>query len=205
MEDALIAHRFIPACAGNASTTSSPIDTSAVHPRVCGERGGSSGNSATTGGSSPRVRGTQLAAGLVPVRPRFIPACAGNARARAASARSAAVHPRVCGERVIRQFEADQMIGSSPRVRGTRCATPCSATRRRFIPACAGNAPATSTPRPRWPVHPRVCGERQGCVAKKSEKNGSSPRVRGTRFRETTPLRRWRFIPACAGNAVWRW
>ena len=91
---------------------------------------------------------------------RFIPACAGNAPSRSEDG-AQAVHPRVCGER---------RTCGEPRSR--RC---------RFIPACAGNA-ARSASRLRWPrgssprvrgtlrqrclakclgpVHPRVCGER---------------------------------------------
>ena len=31
--------RFIPACVGNAATTTTPMPLASVHPRVCGERG----------------------------------------------------------------------------------------------------------------------------------------------------------------------
>ena len=52
---------------------------------------------------------------------------------------SITVHPRVCGEHSRSNTEAENAIGSSPRVRGThfllnRCIAHC-----RFIPACAGN------------------------------------------------------------------
>ena len=52
------AKRFIPACAGNASS-SSPIATRLpVHPRVCGERKPCPMRVLAHTGSSPRVRGT---------------------------------------------------------------------------------------------------------------------------------------------------
>ena len=92
------------------------------------------------------------------------------------------VHPRVCGE-LSRHFgRGSQPTGSSPRVRGTRETT------------CAGNASS--------PVHPRVCGELvmptdlearnyrfiPACAGNsavsghvRSNADGSSPRVRGTR------------------------
>ena len=90
--------RFIPACAGNSATTPICCWPTPVHPRVCGELRVPSSSSALTRGSSPRVRGTR--AGRVRGRTgdRFIPACAGNSAALAASSRGAPVHPRVCGE-----------------------------------------------------------------------------------------------------------
>ena len=51
--------RFIPACAGNALTSTTGYFAITVHPRVCGER------------LSGWIRGA--------VERRFIPACAGNA------------------------------------------------------------------------------------------------------------------------------
>ena len=71
----------------------------------------------------------------------------------------------------------------------------------RFIPAYAGNAAGGRRRAARFPVHPRVCGERLGCDALKRIALGSSPRMRGTR--EDFGNARWqdRFIPAYAGNA----
>ena len=51
------------------------------------------------------------------------------------------------------------------------------------------------------PVHPRVCGERGSGPPEGHVKNGSSPRVRGTRFQVNWDKEVHRFIPACAGNA----
>ena len=50
--------RFIPACAGNAAGTDVQDNSVAVHPRVCGERGGIYAMNEDDYGSSPRVRGT---------------------------------------------------------------------------------------------------------------------------------------------------
>jgi len=50
--------RFIPACAGNASSLRSTRPSTPVHPRVCGERIGSTPLASIICGSSPRVRGT---------------------------------------------------------------------------------------------------------------------------------------------------
>jgi len=50
--------RFIPACAGNGVVADRVRVQHAVHPRVCGERHGSTETRGRFIGSSPRVRGT---------------------------------------------------------------------------------------------------------------------------------------------------
>ena len=234
--------RFIPACAGNAPRRPGRPRSTAVHPRVCGERKVTAIIRARGAGSSPRVRGTLKLDAVIRHTERFIPACAGNAITTSVAAAGATVHPRVCGERLQPTSKNSRVSGSSPRVRGTRRATsqaifratvhprvcgerPASSSsrscttgssprvrgtqltatahpaNRRFIPACAGNAPSPgSSPGP-GPVHPRVCGERTAWNGSAAKIVGSSPRVRGTRLdpAEEEPL--FRFIPACAGNA----
>ena len=178
---ALLKSRFIPACAGNAQVR----DLEQIADR----------------GSSPRVRGTRDGARDRERNARFIPACAGNARAPPRSVRCSPVHPRVCGERQTRSARARRMSGSSPRVRGTRSCAGSTLACARFIPACAGNAPAR-TPRYRLDtVHPRVCGERLAFLTDFHAASGSSPRVRGTPELRAVDGLIQRFIPACAGNA----
>ena len=70
--------RFIPACAGNRSPCPGSCGCTPVHPRVCGEQFPSRRALLNSGGSSPRVRGTDLRCDLAARRTRFIPACAGN-------------------------------------------------------------------------------------------------------------------------------
>ena len=133
------AERFIPACAGNTSIVTLSGPPSTVHPRVCGEHHLAASGTDTRGGSSPRVRGTRLAAARAPAGGRFIPACAGNTSRARRPRPPSPVHPRVCGEHRAAQGGADGV--------------------RRFIPACAGNTCGRPHPELAGPVHPRVCGE----------------------------------------------
>ena len=111
--------RFIPACAGNATTWVSPASVRPVHPRMRGERRHRCGQHRLKTGSSPHARGTLIRP--VQERPcgRFIPACAGNARCIRARTRGSAVHPRMRGERIHRLQTPILGVGSSPHARGT--------------------------------------------------------------------------------------
>ena len=92
-------HRFIPACAGNATDLPLWPDERSVHPRMRGERWMVSVSALTTGGSSPHARGTQTRLALTCDRPWFIPACAGNADTGRRGWQLPPVHPRMRGER----------------------------------------------------------------------------------------------------------
>ena len=154
-------------------------------------------------GSSPRVRGTGARRDQSAAVGRFIPACAGNGPMRFNPTPDQSVHPRVCGERTLYERKGMSAAGSSPRVRGTGVIIDGVHPRQRFIPACAGNGSRAVT-RPTPPtVHPRVCGERRGCVRPMPWRAGSSPRVRGTGTEAGALACACRFIPACAGNGYY--
>ena len=149
-------------------------------PRVCGEHAGITGFDSTTGGSSPRMRGTCFPTSL---RHPYIP-----------------VHPRVCGEHIYIGRQYTCQSGSSPRMRGT---CPHSALARevyRFIPAYAGNILDHKYHVHVEPVHPRVCGEHFIVCLYALHQNGSSPRMRGTFSKQFLYFYWGRFIPAYAGN-----
>ena len=192
--------RFIPACAGNRSERSGETETTAVHPRVCGEQTtmlvlcmGVSGSSPRVrgtvlppisglvwAGSSPRVRGTGGLLGPKASCPRFIPACAGNRAWQEQASSPCPVHPRVCGEQISYLSILRHHHGSSPRVRGTVVWLLLLVLRKRFIPACAGNRISSCPQRKTAAVHPRVCGEQRELETQITLRVGSSPRVRGT-------------------------
>ena len=197
--------RFIPARAGNASERSSRPQSASVHPRASGERMSRFARLPRAAGSSPRERGTRGQGRALDRLQRFIPARAGNARARTSSRSATAVHPRASGEREAEPIAIYEMFGSSPRERGTPHGDSLWSGVYRFIPARAGNA---LSPAPRCrppPVHPRASGERLRLRAHVLQRAGSSPRERGTPVRRDHVGPAGRFIPARAGNADRGW
>ena len=173
-----------------------------VHPRMCGERGGTLYRCRGHGGSSPHVRGTRAGHVRGFAGDRFIPACAGNATGSIPDRRKPSVHPRMCGERALSFGVTFRAAGSSPHVRGThtKYAFPVGAWR--FIPACAGNAGRRGLEARQVAVHPRMCGERPHTTPLAVTVHGSSPHVRGTHDCQALIRVGQRFIPACAGNAL---
>ena len=85
-------------------------------------------------------------------------------------------------------------------MRGTSVINGAVFTRRRFIPAHAGNIPSSNLLVFIAPVHPRTCGEHIRTVHVVRYIDGSSPHMRGTCHIDNIPLQQARFIPAHAGN-----
>ena len=196
----LDAGRIIPACAGNTSLCTRSEASRPDHPRVRGEHGTVARWVGASGGSSPRARGTPDARTTARVGRRIIPACAGNTHAcRSLDARQTD-HPRVRGEHPLDRVDRRRCGGSSPRARGTHVLHRPEGSRRRIIPACAGNTLLRSTLTTTPTDHPRVRGEHAARRAWGGYSPGSSPRARGTRRRRQEPADRGRIIPACAGN-----
>ena len=90
------------------------------------------------------------------------------------------VHPRVCGEHFLLEYQWFKDAGSSPRVRGTYYYPVDGVQFPRFIPACAGNILLGIANHNEGSVHPRVCGEHYNSGGLGFFYRGSSPRVRGT-------------------------
>ncbi len=87
-------------------------------------------------------------------------------------------------------------------MRGTLAPESSGDQDRRFIPAGAGNSIQYQLVTNNVSVHPRGCGELSYANLILSLKNGSSPRVRGTRKYFTKKDLDQRFIPAGAGNSL---
>ncbi len=94
--------------------------------------------------------------------------------------------------------------GSSPHARGTHHHHTGVHHTGRFIPACAGNTGLCSNGPMPPPVHPRMRGEHVVVLRAQRCRGGSSPHARGTLFQTQSISQRRGFIPACAGNTVFR-
>ena len=151
-------------------------------------------------GSSPHTRETPPCQRDQGCFCRFIPACAGNARARFTKARSWPVHPRIRGERAVGARVVEPVAGLSPHARGTLRRQQRGSPGRRFIPAYAGNASDEEGADCCFPVHPRIRGERRFIGSTALLCGGSSPHTRGTNPAKPCRSGVWRFIPAYAGN-----
>ena len=128
------------------------------HPRVCGEKSFIFLKLLRQPGSPPRVRGEVFADRSMnpnegsPPRVRgevekcrvdifskgITPACAGRSTAATCSGRVARDHPRVCGEKALREIQVIRSVGSPPRVRGEAICKRSLYLILRITPACAG-------------------------------------------------------------------
>ena len=150
---------IIPALAGNTALCCLRRSVFWDHPRACGEHKDCGSRRRMGQGSSPRLRGT-LADGVLLHAPHgIIPALAGNTSMRDMIPSSGRDHPRACGEHGVHDHIGADLLGSSPRLRGTLLQCCCLPFTPGIIPALAGN---TLTGCQLFRVrrdHPRACGE----------------------------------------------
>ena len=195
-----LAPRSIPACAGKPRRHLSPSRCTWVHPRVCGEAGGSDGVVDGASGPSPRVRGSHGRPCGSHLRRGSIPACAGKPAAPTASLTMLRVHPRVCGEASATSRPCRTCTGPSPRVRGSRRYPSIPDSAGGSIPACAGKPHNGQHHQADRRVHPRVCGEALAPGRLRGSHLGPSPRVRGSLNWICRGHPYAGSIPACAGK-----
>ena len=154
-----VRHGIIPAHAGNTPLRIGQLLICGDHPRACGEHTFYVPTLSISGGSSPRMRGTQHGEKRQMAKLGIIPAHAGNTDRHSCRSTAKRDHPRACGEHDSADITGMFQTGSSPRMRGTPPGRGCNIVSKGIIPAHAGN---TSTPcarpRPRRD-HPRACGE----------------------------------------------
>ncbi len=128
--------RFIPAWAGNTSTSAAGFAPHAVHPRVGGEHHFALTARRPAVGSSPRGRGTPYDGHMENETPRFIPAWAGNTAHQPERIRLLPVHPRVGGEHsfwkhlIINNFQERRNLPASRWGRGSPAGFPAGYRKR---------------------------------------------------------------------------
>ena len=134
-----VAARFIPTHVGNTSRRSSAPSPTTVHPHACGEHAIIHRVYLSSIGSSPRMWGTPRSTLPAPRSSRFIPTHVGNTHILRGTRPRLSVHPHACGEHFINQIINIIIIGSSPRMWGTRKPLSEVGWRGRFIPTHVGN------------------------------------------------------------------
>ena len=191
---------IIPAYAGNTNCGGRVRRVRGDHPRVCGEHWSVPAPCISQRGSSPRMRGTRHEIHRFRQNRGIIPAYAGNTHPIPTTTSTPEDHPRVCGEHLPDTLTTSTPKGSSPRMRGTHCASrrlPCLAG---IIPAYAGNTLVDGDGAAACLDHPRVCGEHPTAWSADWIGWGSSPRMRGTLLNNPTHRHVAGIIPAYAGN-----
>ena len=112
-------YRFIPAGAGNSNSYTDKSSKQTVYPRWRGKLPLRLMNDNKNGGLSPLARGTHILIGIHELRPRFIPAGAGNSATRWQSSYPTTVYPRWRGELFFQLQHCCCIDGLSPLARGT--------------------------------------------------------------------------------------
>ena len=174
---------IIPAHAGNTCLWFFPHWLFWDHPRACGEHTRVYAVLKGMEGSSPRMRGTRDDKRDTDIVQRIIPAHAGNTGDRAYVESQLRDHPRACGEHLCDGERASGRVGSSPRMRGTRCCRTPMPDWPGIIPAHAGNTVYYGSGFFHSGDHPRACGEHLEHEIFAILLQGSSPRMRGTPLR----------------------
>ncbi len=110
--------RFIPTRVGNTFESLWCLFFESVHPHACGEYLFAPFGNPVQDGSSPRVWGILVSAGIAYNQARFIPTRVGNTNRGKTVLSRPSVHPHACGEYGILTSEVLHDLGSSPRVWG---------------------------------------------------------------------------------------
>ena len=195
-----IGNRIIPAHAGQTRCERCRRYGRADHPRACGANTSTEGNADSTYGSSPRMRGKQRAFIENTLKPRIIPAHAGQTDVARWSGNWRTDHPRACGANSRLLQAATTSLGSSPRMRGKQRLTSIEHFAERIIPAHAGQTAVPTVADGTRSDHPRACGANHDCVRPLFRPFGSSPRMRGKPAVAGAARRVVRIIPAHAGQ-----
>ena len=125
------------------------------------------------------MRGKATASIFSRISSRITPAYAGKSLRSRRFAFEKWDHPRLCGEKAPLIFCEKMRLGSPPPMRGKvfTASTPCVSTR--ITPAYAGKSLRSIPDRNEKRDHPRLCGEKIGCVFVSFGGLGSPPPMRG--------------------------
>ena len=173
--------RSIPAHAGEPRPTERDTRRHAVYPRPRGGTGRVVRLLAPREGLSPPTRGNQVGAEGLRTGGGSIPAHAGEPAGGILNTIQARVYPRPRGGTRIRSTPAYWRTGLSPPTRGNPIFALGCVSRRRSIPAHAGEPSKRAQPKRAAQVYPRPRGG-TGCPCRPTARGrGLSPPTRGNR------------------------
>ena len=108
-------------------------------------------------------------------------------------------HPRACGAHICCRVGLGHVLGSSPRMRGSPIPIQAPPYVNGIIPAHAGLTEYFAFSRRRHGDHPRACGAHASSRYSRLTRQGSSPRMRGSRSAFGVACAAGGIIPAHAG------
>ena len=129
----------------------------------------------------------------------IIPAHAGLTAFTHGECQTSRDHPRACGAHISSSKNLHFRQGSSPRMRGSLCATNDTTGGYGIIPAHAGLTTNFASAFIFRRDHPRACGAHNPNMNASRSATGSSPRMRGSQSHDGKCLLRLGIIPAHAG------
>ena len=128
------------------------------------------------------------------------PADAGKTQGRNVIASIDRDHPRGCGENEDAARKKTDAEGSPPRMRGKHTVMDRRADEDRITPADAGKTQGRNVIASIDRDHPRGCGENEDAARKKTDAEGSPPRMRGKHTVMDRRADEDRITPADAGK-----
>ena len=193
---------IIPAYAGSTRRARRRGIGSADHPRIRGEHRWSAPSSRALSGSSPHTRGAPPTDFRSVSGGGIIPAYAGSTAPGGRPAATTQDHPRIRGEHMEPNTDAQSEAGSSPHTRGALSGPPRGRGTCRIIPAYAGSThDYVGQVHLGWD-HPRIRGEHTATTTMRLLRIGSSPHTRGALVAHHPQVRQWGIIPAYAGSTT---
>ena len=131
-------NRYTPTCVGKTMIGIPFAGHQKVHPHVCGENTSVPLSSGDASGTPPRVWGKQPVGSPDQPIDRYTPTCVGKTKWGNQIRIMGKVHPHVCGENWVLQFDGHTFQGTPPRVWGKHRMVHTSTNPDRYTPTCVG-------------------------------------------------------------------
>ena len=149
------------------------------HPRLRGEKPGTSFSDASDRGSPPLTRGKDIRTHCLYPPFRITPAYAGKSDNLCCNSNERRDHPRLRGEKFLYTHTANHKEGSPPLTRGKVDIKQVGQAALGITPAYAGKSGDKPPSRRKLWDHPRLRGEKLIAVYRYKRKEGSPPLTRG--------------------------